>query len=191
LKGCSIGAAQGGRRRQAQAVDENSYIASLQITTRIERATTKAKFDRIEELFRRTTQFNATGRVFTVPQLQELAAAANARVFALHVADRFADHGLVGAAVVADGEITGLVMSCRVLGMGIEHAFVQHVLEASGAKQITATIVPTARNIPVRNIYRDNGFVLEDANVWRWNGAQDDSNRGGEASRVLVSDVSR
>jgi FkbH-like protein len=179
------------QRLQAQAVDESSYLASLQITTRIERATTGAKFDRIEELFRRTTQFNATGRVFTVPQLQELAAAANAQVFTLHVADRFADHGLVGAAVVADGEITGLVMSCRVLGMGIEHAFVQHVLEASGAKQITATIVPTARNIPVRNIYRDNGFVLEDANVWRWNGARDDSNRGGDASRVLVSDVSR
>ena len=121
---------------------------------------------------------------------QELAAAANARVFALHVADRFADHGLVGAAVIEDGEITGLVMSCRVLGMGIEHAFVQHVTKASGAGQVTATIVPTARNIPVRNIYRDNGFVLEDGHVWRWKSAQDLSGRGSDSSFVLVSDVS-
>src|SRR5580692_7434470 len=154
------------QRLQAEAVDENGYIASLQMRTRIERVTTEATFDRIEELFRRTTQFNATGRVFAVPQLQKLATAANAQVFALHVADRFADHGLVGAAVVEDGEITGLVMSCRVLGMGIEHAFVQHVLAASGAEQITATIVATARNIPVRNIYRDNGFVLGDDGGW-------------------------
>jgi FkbH-like protein len=177
------------QRLQAEAVDENSYIASLQIRTCIERVTAEATFDRIEELFRRTTQFNATGRVFTVPHLQKLAVAANAQVFALHVADRFADHGLVGAAVIEDGEITGLVMSCRVLGMGIEHAFVQHVLRASGADQITATIVPTARNIPVRNIYRDNGFVLEGGNVWRWKSAQDASDRGSDASRVAVSGV--
>jgi FkbH-like protein len=177
------------QRLQAEAVDENGYIASLQMRTRIERVTTEATFDRIEELFRRTTQFNATGRVFAVPQLQKLATAANAQVFALHVADRFADHGLVGAAVVEDGEITGLVMSCRVLGMGIEHAFVQHLLKASGAGQITAAIVPTARNIPVRNIYHDNGFVLEDNNVWRWKSAQDAFGQGSDSSRVLVSDV--
>jgi hypothetical protein len=32
-----------------------------------------------------------------------------------------------------------------------------------------ARIVATSRNIPVRNIYRDNGFVLDDDGVWRWN----------------------
>jgi predicted enzyme involved in methoxymalonyl-ACP biosynthesis len=107
------------------------------------------------------------------------------------VADRFADHGLVGAAVIEDGEITGLVMSCRVLGMGIEHAFVQHVLAASGTEQITATIVPTARNIPVRNIYRDNGFVLGDDGGWRWKSVRDAPDQGSYSSRVLVSDVGR
>jgi FkbH-like protein len=161
--------AQLGRQRlQAEAVDETSYIASLQLKTRIERVAADAKFDRVEELFRRTTQFNASGRSFTVLQLERLAVSANARVFALHVSDRFADHGLVGAAVIEDGEITGLVVSCRVLGLGIEHQFVKHVVRESGLTQLVAKIVPTARNIPVRNIYRDNGFVLEADNVWRW-----------------------
>ena len=161
--------AQLGRQRlQAEAVDETSYIASLQLKTRIERVVADAKFDRVEELFRRTTQFNTSGRSFTVLQLERLAVSANARVFALHVSDRFADHGLVGAAVIEDGEITGLVVSCRVLGLGIEHQFVKHVVRESGLTQLVAKIVPTARNIPVRNIYRDNGFVLEADNVWRW-----------------------
>jgi FkbH-like protein len=161
--------AQLGRQRlQAEAVDESSYIASLQLNICIERVAGDAKFDRIEELFRRTTQFNTTGCLFTTLQLRQLAASANARVFALHVSDRFADHGLVGAAVVEDAEITGLVMSCRVLGLGIEHQFVQHVLAKSGVAEIAAKIVPTARNIPVRNIYRDNGFVLDADKVWRW-----------------------
>ena len=96
------------------------------------------------------------------------AVAPNAMIFTLHVSDRFADHGRVGAAVVEDGEITGLVMSCRVLGMGVEHHFVQQLMEEAGADRLTAKVVPTARNIPVRNIYRDNGFVLKSDNVWLW-----------------------
>jgi len=157
----------GRARLQAEAADEASYLASLQIKIRIERAATEANFDRIDELFRRTTQFNTTGRVFTALQLRELATSANAMIFALHVSDRFADHGLVGAAVIENGAIIGLVMSCRVLGLGIEHRFVQHVLESAGSDHLTATIVPTGRNLPVRNIYRDNGFVIE-GDVWRW-----------------------
>ena len=55
--------AQLGRQRlQAEAADERSYLASLQVKTHIERVLPDARFDRIEELFRRTTQFNATGR---------------------------------------------------------------------------------------------------------------------------------
>lgn len=156
------------QRLQANSVDEKTYLASLQIKTRIERVAADAKFDRIEELFRRTTQFNTTGRLFAVQELQWLATSADASVFSLHVSDRFADHGLVGAAVLEGNEITGLVMSCRVLGMGIEHEFVQHVVNAGSAPQVVAKIVPTSRNIPVRNIYRDNGFVLDDDGVWQW-----------------------
>jgi FkbH-like protein len=166
--------AQLGRQRlKAETTDEQSYLASLEIRTRIDEMTSEAKFDRVEELFRRTTQFNATGRLFTAAQLGSLAASPSARVFALYVSDRFADHGLVGAAVVEAGEITGLVMSCRVLGMGVEHEFMRYIVDAIGASEIGATIVPTARNIPVRNIYRDNGFALDDGGTWRWKRTQE------------------
>src|SRR6202012_3664577 len=43
------------QRLQADSVDEKTYLASLQIKTRIEAVAADAKFDRIEELFRRTT----------------------------------------------------------------------------------------------------------------------------------------
>src|SRR4029077_7411296 len=139
--------AQLGRQRlQAEAADERSYLASLQVKTRIERVLPEAKFDRIEELFRRTTQFNATGRQFTAAGLSSLAASPNALVFALHVSDRFADHGLVGGAVIEDREIIGLVMSCRVLGMGVEHEFMRHMLGTVGDGVVSARIVPTSRN---------------------------------------------
>src|SRR5581483_10157777 len=104
-----------------ETTDESAYRASLQIETRIGRAADPADLARIAELFQRTTQFNATGRKFAASELKALSQDANARVYAIEVSDRFGDQGLVGAAVVIGNEIAGLVMSCRVLGLGVEH----------------------------------------------------------------------
>jgi FkbH-like protein len=153
---------------RAETVDETDYIASLQVQCRIERVVSGAKLDRIEELFRRTTQFNTTGRVFTLGELQALVNDPAARLYTLHVSDRFGDHGLVGAAAIIGGEIIALVMSCRVLGLGVEHRFVQHMLnemKATGVA-VTARIIETSRNAPVRNIYRDNGFTKDASGLW-------------------------
>jgi len=162
--------AQLGRQQlRAETLDEAAYLASLNIQCRIERLAPDANFARIAELFQRTTQFNTTGRRFAAGELAALVSDPEAYVFSLHVADRFGDHGLVGAAVVTDDEIKGLVMSCRVLGLGVEHTFLQHILDAVKEKfdALVARIVETPRNIPVRNIYRDNGFVAEEDGLWR------------------------
>jgi FkbH-like protein len=162
--------AQLGRQQfRAETLDEAEYIASLNIDCRIERLGAGANFDRIAELFQRTTQFNTTGRRFSAGELGVLVADPDAHVFVLHVRDRFGDHGLVGAAVVVRDEIVGLVMSCRVLGLGVEHTFLQHVVDTHKEKfdALIARIVETPRNIPVRNIYRDNGFLAEEGGLWR------------------------
>ncbi len=162
--------AQLGRQHlRAEAVDEGDYLASLQVQCRMEIPASDDKLQRIAELFQRTTQFNATGRKFAVSELKALLAAPDARVFAIEVSDRFGDHGLVGAAVIESGEFIGLVMSCRVLGLGVEHRFMEHIIGVLGAEQgvLSARIVETARNSPVRNIYRDNGFVRGDDGLWR------------------------
>jgi predicted enzyme involved in methoxymalonyl-ACP biosynthesis len=77
---------------------------------------------------------------------------------------------MVGAAAVADGEILQLVFSCRALGMGVEHTFMRHILEEMKHTRIglRGRIVATARNIPVRNFYRDNGFVETHAGLWEY-----------------------
>jgi FkbH-like protein len=162
--------AQLGRQQfRAETLDEADYIASLNIQCRIERLGADAKLERIAELFQRTTQFNTTGRRFSAAELGAMLSAPDAHVFSINVCDRFGDHGLVGAAVVERGEIAGFVMSCRVLGLGVEHTFLQHIVQTLKADfdALTARIVATPRNIPVRNIYRDNGFVAQDDGVWR------------------------
>jgi FkbH-like protein len=159
------------QRFRAETLDESQYLASVQINCRIERVTNDSNLARIVELFQRTTQFNTTGRKFTVSELAELLSTPEANLFSLYVSDRFGDHGLTGAAVILDGDILGLVVSCRVLGMGIEHKFLRHII-AEVQETLTGVIIETPRNIPVRNIYRDNGFA--DVGPGRWRLRSDD-----------------
>jgi len=153
----------------AESINERDYIASLQIRCCIERISKEDKLDRISELFQRTTQFNTNGRRFTVVELKVLIEDSSAYVFSIEVSDRFGDQGLVGAAVVDNGEIIGLVLSCRVLGLGVEHEFLKHIIKSLRANYsaISGCIVETSRNIPVRNIYRDLGFVHQGNGRWR------------------------
>jgi FkbH-like protein len=153
---------------RAESLSEDDFLASLDIQVRIERLTHGDKLERVAELFQRTTQFNTTGAKFSVAGLDALLRTPGAHIYIVHVADRFGDHGLVGAAVIKDGVIAGFALSCRVLGLGVEHKFLQHILDelSRDHDRLVAQIIPTARNNPVRNLYRDNGFVLNDDGFW-------------------------
>ena len=85
------------------------------------------------------------------------------------MSDRLGDYGLVGAAVIADDEIAGFAMSCRALGMGVEHRFLTHILDERKGRgaRLRGRIIPTSRNMPVRNLYRDNGFTEIEPGFWQ------------------------
>lgn len=162
--------AQLGRQQlRAETLDESQYRASLQIECRVEWVSGPAKLDRIEELFQRTTQFNTTGRKFSVSELSALAEDTKAFVFSIEVSDRYGDQGLVGAAIVIGGDFAGLVVSCRVLGLGVEHEFMRRMIEILKPhhQTLTARLFETSRNIPVRNIYSDHGFIRGTDGSWR------------------------
>jgi len=133
------------------------------------RLTPEDDLQRIEELFQRTTQFNTTGRKFPVGELKGLVGDAANALYALYVSDRFGDHGLVGAAIVERNVISGLALSCRVLGMGAETEFLNGLIASLGEDRtnLVARIIETDRNLRVRHIYADHGFELGEDGVWR------------------------
>jgi FkbH-like protein len=155
-------------RVRREMVSESEFVASIDIQCEIERVAAGADVTRLQELFQRTTQFNTTGRKFSVAELSALLGATDAAVFTLKVRDRFGDHGLVGGAVILAGEIAGFVMSCRVIGLGVEHRFMREILGALAEKhaELVAGIIETPRNAPVRHLYRDNGFSLSADGTW-------------------------
>ena len=152
-------------QERTDAGGQAEFLQSLQLVTSFEQPTGGPSLERIGELFERTTQFNTTGRRFSTGELVQ--AAAEGRVFCARARDRFGDYGLVAAAVAQGPEIAAFAMSCRVIGLGVEHRFLQCVLAAlaAGHEEASARIVETSRNGPVRNLYADNGFALRDG-VW-------------------------
>ena len=62
--------------------------------------------------------------------------------------------------MTADGEIDTMLMSCRVLGKGIEEAFIREVIKNVGYTKLKATYIPTEKNGQVADFYDKVGFVL-------------------------------
>jgi len=147
-------------------VDERDFLKALNVQSRIEAVSDPASLSRVVELFQRTTQFNTTGRTYSVGELARLAETGGG-VFAMHVSDRYGDHGLSGAAVLEAGVITGFAMSCRVIGLKVERDLLAALAAQASAHgtQLRGQILPTDRNTPVRNLYRDAGFA-EAADGW-------------------------
>ena len=167
----SLVKAQLDRSRLRQRVgDETAFIASLQVVSVVERVTVDGSqvLDRVRELIDRTTQFNATGAKFTEQELRHVIGADTGRVFVLHMGDRLADHGLVGAAIVLAGQILNFVLSCRVIGLAGERALLDAVIADARAAggTLCGRITRTERNIPARNLYSNHGFTESEPDIW-------------------------
>jgi len=111
---------------------------------------------RAAQLTQRTNQFNFTTRRRTEGELAQLAAEGlECRV--VEVKDRFGDYGLVGLVIfgVAGARlvIDTLLLSCRALGRGVEHAMLRAlgtVALARGLAQVEIAFIPTKKNLPAK-----------------------------------------
>ena len=52
-----------------------------------------------------------------------------------------------------------MLMSCRVLGKGIEEAFIREVIKNVGYSKLKATYIPTEKNGQVAEFYDKIGFT--------------------------------
>jgi FkbH-like protein len=120
---------------------------------------------RVAQLLERTTQFNLTAATYPAAELERLARRDGGAVIVLRLRDKYGDNGIVAAAVLFErgGEVTvdALVMSCRVIGRGVESALWRAVVahaRAAGARTIAARYAPTARNAIVALLYEHFGM---------------------------------
>ena len=123
--------------------------------------------ERVTQLINKTNQFNLTTRRYTREQVVALMGSPRHWFAWFRLRDRYADHGLIAilmAELVSDDtwSVDSWLMSCRVIGRGVEQFMFNRLLEAArnaGATSIRARYVPTAKNEPVRDLLSKLGFA--------------------------------
>lgn len=143
------------KQQQASFTNMEEYLQSMEMKLRIEKVNA-ATLQRVAQLTQKTNQFNLTTYRYTEADIQRMVDE-GADVWTLTISDKFGDYGLTGVMIVANGKIDTLLMSCRVLGKGIEMAFVKKVLsEYKG--EIKAEYISTAKNSQVAEFYDKLGM---------------------------------
>lgn len=150
--------------------DLSAYVKSLDIHIRILPAD-EFNVVRISQMCQKTNQFNLTTKRYAVSDIKEKLAKGSL-VYCMDVSDRFGDNGITGAIIVdkvGDGaDIDTFLLSCRVLGKGVESAFLRSVLGRlmeMGISKITSTFSPTQKNLQVADFYDREGFTLVATNI--------------------------
>jgi FkbH-like protein len=150
------------------------FLKSLDICVSIRRAD-RMLAPRLAQLSQRTNQFNLTTRRYTESDLFALLENQNWRLYGVLASDRIGDSGISGAAFVqvdaatATARLDTFLVSCRVLGRGIESAFLAGVcsdLQAGGIATLVADYVPSDKNGMARDFLPNHGFQFAEP-VWR------------------------
>ncbi len=140
---------------EKSTTDIAEFIASLGLVIDIA-PPREDEWPRVAQLTQRTNQFNFTTVRRTEPEMRALPGS-GCTVLRVNVRDRFGDYGLVGVAVTEPSgdvlTVDTLLVSCRVLGRGVEHAILRRLGEMAKDRallHIHLPYAPTPRNEPAR-----------------------------------------
>jgi FkbH-like protein len=122
---------------------------------------------RAAQLTQKTNQFNLTTIRRSEADVEAMRRDPAWRLYALDVTDRFGDYGTTGLVFTqrtddATWDLDTVLLSCRVLGRGVESALLRVVtadLVAAGAQRLTGRLIPTKKNAPVRDFLPRHGFA--------------------------------
>jgi FkbH-like protein len=160
------------RSEREKFVDEADFLRSLEMRASIQ-AFSRFQFPRIAQLTQRSNQFNLRTVRYTEKQIEALAEAADKRTFAVELRDRFGDYGLISVIILERREevyfVDTWIMSCRVLGRGVESLVLNTIVAAAradGIGRIIGEYLPTAKNGMVKEHYPKLGFAVTGENLW-------------------------
>lgn len=146
---------------QQSFADFDKFLESLEIRIDIEQAN-EFNIPRIAQMTQKTNQFNLTTKRYTDSDIHNFLAK-GCKIWCISVSDKFGDNGITGTIIIDGNEIDSLLLSCRILGKGIEEVFVKKILSILADEDVSnmkATYIPTAKNAQVKDFYERCGFTL-------------------------------
>lgn len=131
--------------------------------------------DRLHQLLTKTNQFNLTAERLSAEEFRGLLGDSDYLIVGLRVSDRFGDSGITGLAIIDKHQpaiwiVRNFLLSCRVIGRTVEHAFVAWLLNRAamaGAERVQFQHVKTGRNQVARDFLEKSGGCASDSgDVW-------------------------
>jgi len=156
-------------------ISHADFLQTLDLKVDLFRARTE-DLGRITQLINKTNQFNLTTVRRTLDEVRALASSDDFRVYGLRVTDKFGEYGLTGVVIIAISPdrrrwtIDSLMLSCRVLGRGVEAALVGGLANdarTEGAVELVGSYIPTAKNALCASFLPEQGFSQIGEREWR------------------------
>ena len=158
------------KRLKSKITDLNSYLNELNITVEIF-VWDEFAIPRIAQLTQRTNQFNLTTRRYSESDINLLAHSESSLIYYIKSGDRFGEHGIVATCIIHikddSWEIDTFLLSCRVIGRGIEQAFLHFICQNAikkNIKKIIGKFLPTQKNTIAESFYPNMGFKIQSSN---------------------------
>ena len=155
---------------QARFTDMESYLYSLDLQLDVIPAD-EHNLPRIAQMTQKTNQFNLTTRRYAESDVQQRLDQ-GWRIYCMSVRDRFGDNGITGTIFLEPVDdvtmkVDTLLLSCRILGKGLEEAFVKTVfnlLRLDGYRRLEADYLPTLKNGQTADFYDRMGMTCTGTN---------------------------
>ncbi len=145
-------------RLLTESLSYSDFLASLELEVEIRPLNGAAEIARAAQMTQRTNQFNFTTQRFTEPEIREALSGGSIEILTAFVRDRFGNYGQVGLVIfqALDGvlRVQNLLLSCRVLGKGVEHAMVARLGQIAVERSLSDVEIlyqPTPKNTPARD----------------------------------------
>lgn len=164
LRAKSYAAAEERKKIESSSSSLEEYLTTLQTVVNVG-ALTHAQLSRVAQLTQKTNQFNLTTRRYSESDLQHRMDDPTWHIYWCGCRDRFADEGIIGVAIAVVEEdvwrLDTFLLSCRVLGRGVERAFLQVVCDEAtrgGATGLIGEFNASPKNAQTEGFYDSCGF---------------------------------
>ena len=161
---------QNRQKLESNTENLNEYLKKLDIKIKI-KLDNKIAISRISQLILKTNQFNLTTKRYQEEQIKEFVEDETMIVGCSEVEDKFGENGITNVFIIKTKSnewiIDTFLLSCRIMGRGIEEGIIGKILEIAkqkGIEKITATFIPTEKNKPAENFLKNYGFKKENEN---------------------------
>ena len=153
------------RNKIKNQMSYNDFLKSLKILIKVEK-NNYSLLPRMVQMIQKVNQYNLTSKRYSENDVKDFFSKKNISIFTMSYKDIYNYEGITGLAIINENsknhiEIDTFLLSCRILGRGVEKIFLKKILTHYNKKNyIYGQIIFTQKNLVCRNFFKDLKFEI-------------------------------